>query len=158
MGTAQHTETGGKILALHGLEIRPGCVVPFGELEFRFSRSGGPGGQNVNKVASKVDLLFEPGKSRAFAPLERERILQALAGRMEGEVLRVTAEESRSQWENRRRAMEKLVDLLAAALRPKKKRRPTRVGVSVRLRRKESKRRQSVRKRLRKPPDRDGDS
>src|SRR5512138_2109804 len=114
MATAQNKESGIQFQEVSGLEIRPGCVIPYGELEFRFSRSGGPGGQNVNKVESRVELMFHPGRSRVFTAAERDRVLVALGERLEGDgALRVTAEESRSQWENRRRAMEKLAMILA---------------------------------------------
>jgi ribosome-associated protein len=158
LATIQNNESGSKFQAADGLTVRPGCVIPLRELEFRFSRSGGPGGQNVNKVASRVELLFDPARSEAFSPAERERILQALAGRTEGGgILRVTSDESRSQWENRQRAMAKLAELVAAALRPRKKRRPTRVPRAARLRRKESKKRQGSKKRLRGSPGREAD-
>ena len=102
--------------------------------------------------------MFHPGSSQAFTAAERERIVQALGGRLEGDgILRVTAEESRSQWVNRRRAMKKLVELLAAALRPVKKRKPTRVTAAARLRREESKRRQSAKKRSRVSPGSDAE-
>lgn len=156
METAQHTKSQSQFQDVPGLEVRPGCVIPLGELEFRFSRSGGPGGQNVNKVESRVELMFRPGTSQAFTEAEQGRVVRAIGGRLEGDgVLRVTAEESRSQWVNRGRAMEKLVEILAAALRPVKKRKPTRLSAGARLRRKESKRRQSAKKRFRASPGRE---
>jgi ribosome-associated protein len=153
---SEHTKPLNEFQGSRGVEFLPGRLIPASELEFRFSRSGGPGGQNVNKVASRVELLFRPAGSSAFTPDEKERMGSALKGRLDRRgYLHVAAEESRSQWENRQKAAAKLCDLLSMALRVRKVRRPTRATAGSRARRKEGKVRQSQKKKLRSPRDRE---
>jgi ribosome-associated protein len=147
---SEHTKLPNEFQGARGFEFLPGRLIPASELEFRFSRSGGPGGQNVNKVASRVELLFSPSGSTAFTPEERERLVRALEGRLDRRgYIHVAAEESRSQWENRQKATAKLSDLLSRALRVRKARRATRATAGSRVRRKEGKVRHSRKKKLR---------
>jgi ribosome-associated protein len=105
------------------LLIRNSLILPAGELRCRFSRSSGPGGQNVNKVESKVEVAFDVGSSPSLTDRQRAQIRHALAGRIDAEgVLRVVVQDSRSQWANREAAREKLAALLRAALTPRKRR------------------------------------
>ena len=114
--------------------------IPVSELTFRFSRSGGPGGQNVNKVETRVELLFDVANSSALDDDQKARVLAREAKRIDaGGVLRVIAQESRSQYANREAAVEKLVAVLAAALVRKKKRVKTRVSKASREKRIEGK-------------------
>lgn len=115
-------------MAAH-IDIMPGVSIPLAELKFAFTRSGGPGGQNVNKVSTRVELLFDVDSSSALDDRQKAQVRSALGARigLDG-VLRVQAQESRSQWQNRLRATEKFAGLLRLALRPRKKRvssRPT---------------------------------
>jgi ribosome-associated protein len=132
------------------LVVRPGLVIPSEELEVRFSRAGGPGGQNVNKVETKVDLRFRPGTSRVLDATLRARVLDRLAGRLtvEGELV-VVASSARDRARNLEEARGRLANLLRAALVAQTPRRPTRPTRGSQRRRLESKRRRSDVKRER---------
>jgi ribosome-associated protein len=97
------------------------------ELQYRFVRSGGPGGQHVNKTATQVELLFDVEHSLSLDDASRAHIKQKLRRRIDGEgILRLVSNASRSQRQNRADVTERFVVLLAAALKPVKARRPTR--------------------------------
>lgn len=122
------------------LRITPRIVIDDDELDERFVRASGPGGQNVNKVATAVELRFDAGRSRALDAQTRER-LQALAGtRMTADgVLVIDARRYRTQARNRADARDRLVELVREAATPPTRRRPTRPSASSRERRVESK-------------------
>jgi ribosome-associated protein len=110
--------------------------IPDSELTFSASRSGGPGGQNVNKVNSKILLEFNVGASAVLSEEQKARIRQKLATRISGDdVLQVTAQENRTQHANRETAVAKFAALLRAALTEQKKRRKTRVSLAAKERR-----------------------
>ncbi len=133
------------------LRITPHLLIPLSEIIFRTSRSGGPGGQNVNKVETKVEILFDVIHSPSLTQLQRSTILEHLNERIDSSgVLRVMAQRSRSQYQNKEIALDRFVQLLRNALKPKKlriKTKPTRTAKADRL---EAKRRVSEKKRLRK--------
>lgn len=132
------------------LVIAPGVEIPDSDLSVSFTRSAGPGGQNVNKVASAVQLRFALAQNATLRPDVKAR-LRALAGHRvtdDGEVL-IVARESRSQEQNRRRAEERLADLVRRALVAPKKRVVTRPTRASRERRLEIKSRSQKTKRLR---------
>jgi ribosome-associated protein len=109
------------------LTVRSGVVLPAAELRWRFSRSGGPGGQSVNTTDSRVELSIDVAATTALGPVLRERALQRLAGRLVDGVLTVAASEHRSQLRNREAAQARLVAVLAEAIAPPpRQRRPTR--------------------------------
>lgn len=123
--------------------------IPESEFEWEFVQSAGPDGQNVNKVATAVRLRF-PLETTPFLPPEvRERLLTALAGKLSGGFLVVTAREERAQGVNRRRAVEKLSALLEGALKVPKLRKPTRPTAGSVRRRLAAKERRSMLKRSR---------
>jgi ribosome-associated protein len=133
------------------LRLRSGVVIEPAELQWRFSRASGPGGQGVNTADSRVELLLDVASSPGLAPY-RERVLVRLAGRVHAGVLSVTASEHRSQLRNREEALRRMALLLEDALAPprqaRRATRPSRASVQRRL---GSKRRRSELKRLRRP-------
>jgi len=131
-----------------------GVVIPPDELTWRFSRSPGPGGQSVNTTESRVELSFDLAGSGALPPARKERALRALAGRLAGGVITVTASENRSQLRNREAAAGRLAALLTEATSPPPPpRRPTKPTRAARERRLADKQRRSEIKRLRRPAD-----
>ncbi len=105
------------------LVVRSGLILPAGELRYRFSRSSGPGGQNVNKVESRVEVAFDVASSPSLTDRQRGQIQHALAGRIDLDgVIRLVVQDSRSQWANREAAREKLAALIRSALTPRKRR------------------------------------
>ncbi|MEB3242063.1 MAG: alternative ribosome rescue aminoacyl-tRNA hydrolase ArfB [Cyanobacteriota bacterium] len=120
-------------------------LIPTEELRWRFSRSGGPGGQAVNTADSRVELRFDLAGTRALPPALQARALARLADRLVEGTLVVVASEHRSQWRNRQAARGRLRALLEEALRPPPPpRRPTRPGRAAVERRLEAKRRRGV--------------
>jgi ribosome-associated protein len=136
------------------LQVSKSVAIPRGELQWRFSRSSGPGGQSVNTTDSRVELRFDLAGSAALSDAAKERAMTRLAGRLVDGALVIVAAEHRSQWQNRRAAEERLVAVLAEALapppRPRRPTRPSRGAVEARL---EAKRRRSQTKRQRRAPD-----
>ncbi|HEX7168869.1 MAG TPA: alternative ribosome rescue aminoacyl-tRNA hydrolase ArfB [Acidimicrobiales bacterium] len=130
------------------LRVTRTCAIPLDELEWRFVASGGPGGQHANRSNTKVELTFDVAASSAFGPVQRERVLAKL-----GPVVRVVADDERSQLRNRDLAMERLRSKLAAALVVPKQRRPTKPSKAAKQRRLDDKRRRSDIKRLRRGDD-----
>ena len=134
--------------------INDDLTIDDSELSFEYARSSGPGGQNVNKVETKVRLLFDVAKSRSLAEAQRAVITERLASRISREgVLRVTSQRHRSREANRRATIERFVDLIADALAEEKPRVRTRVSRAAKKRRLESKRQRSRKKALRARPD-----
>lgn len=119
-------------------------VVPPHELQWRFSRASGPGGQGVNTTDSRVELSLDIANSSAFSPMMRERALSRLAGRLADGVLTITASEHRSQLRNRQAALARLAETLRTAVAPPAApRRPTRPTKAAKERRLAAKRRRS---------------
>jgi len=119
------------------VRVRTGLVIPAADLEIRFSRSGGPGGQNVNKVETRVEVRFDLASTKLFRPEEKARALSVLATRLAGEgVLIVLCDRTRHRERNLREALFKMGELLREAIIPPKKRyrtRPTRGSRERRL-------------------------
>jgi ribosome-associated protein len=131
-------------------QVNGSVFIPRTELTWRFSRSGGPGGQSVNTSDSRVELRFDLAGTAALPPPLKERALARLADRLVDGELVVTAAEHRSQLQNRRAAEARLVAALAAAVAPPARaRRPTRPSRTAVQRRLDSKRHRGETKRLR---------
>ncbi|MFD2147556.1 alternative ribosome rescue aminoacyl-tRNA hydrolase ArfB [Mucilaginibacter antarcticus] len=119
------------------------------ELRYKTSRSGGKGGQNVNKVSSKVELLFSVDESTLFTDEEKTRINQKLQSRFNKDSLvQVICDEERSQYLNKEKAVERLMSLLLQALHVPKKRKATKPSRSSKAERLDSKKLQSVKKKV----------
>ena len=136
------------------IEIAPGLAIPEGELRFTASRSGGPGGQNVNKVATRVTLIFDVGGSPSLSPDQKARIRERLATRISRDgVLRVVSQRHRTQAANRKAAVERFVELLRVALAEEPPRVPTRPTRVARERRVASKKLRARVKEARRRPN-----
>jgi ribosome-associated protein len=122
-------------------------TLPLSEIDLRFSRSSGPGGQHAQKSETRVEAIFDVEASTALTPVQKSRVV-----RKAGPVLRAIAQDERSQARNRELAAERLVEALRQALRVERRRRPTKPTAAARERRLEQKRRRSQTKRLRRPP------
>jgi len=133
------------------LEITPSLVIDDAELEERFVRASGPGGQNVNKVSTAVQLRYDVSRSTLSAEV-RER-LRALAGsRMTGEdILVIDARTHRTQGQNREEARARLADLVRRALLRPKRRKKTKPGAAAKERRLVTKKRRAELKQHRRP-------
>ena len=138
------------------LRVTRSVVVPARELKWRFSRSSGPGGQSVNKTDSRVELGLDVSTTTALGPIQRARALERLADRLVAGVLTVTASEHRSQFQNREAALERLAEILRAAIAaPPPRRRPTRATRGSIERRLADKKRRAKTKQLRRAGDDD---
>jgi ribosome-associated protein len=144
----------GIVGGVNALQITPAIAVPLHEIELRYARAGGPGGQNVNKVASKAVLRFDLRHSPSLPERVRQRALAQLATRLTGDgVLVLSCATSRDQSRNRALVLERLRRLLAAAAVPPRPRRPTRPTAASRERRLAAKRARAARKRERSRAD-----
>ena len=121
--------------------------IPRGEVELRFSRSSGPGGQHAQKSDTRVEAVFDVEGSSALSEAQKRRVVSRV-----GPVVRAVAQDERSQWRNRELALERLAETLREALRvqrPRRATRPTKAAVERRL---DQKRRRGQTKRMRRPP------
>ena len=129
------------------IRVTRSVVLPLADVDFRTSRSSGPGGQHAQKTETRVEALFDVERSEALTDNQKRRVLERA-----GPVLRAVAQDERSQWRNRELATERLVEALREALRVPRPRRPTKPTKSSVEKRLERKRRRSDVKRLRRPP------
>jgi len=132
------------------IQITSTLSIPLSEVHFRTSRSSGPGGQNVNKLETKVELLFEVGRSPSLSDEQKHTVRRALEGRIDADgLLHVTSQRSRSQWENKELAIEKFAALLRSVLKPRKKRLATGATHASKERRLQSKKKHGQKKKRR---------
>jgi len=136
------------------IEITDGVFISEDELVFKASRSGGPGGQNVNKVNTRITLFFDVTECEVLSDIQKRRILARLSTRADKNgVIRVVSQKFRTQKANRRTAVERLQELLKGALKTKPVRKKTKVPERARLRRLEEKKRRSILKKQRAEKD-----
>jgi ribosome-associated protein len=132
------------------IRVTRSVVLPLAEVELRFSRSSGPGGQHAQKSETRVEAVFDVERSSALTEVQKRRVVARA-----GPVLRAVAQDERSQLRNRELAVERLVEQLRAALRVERPRVPTKPTTASRERRLADKRRRSQTKRLRRPAEED---
>ena len=130
------------------IQVTRSVSIPRFEIELRFSRSSGPGGQHAQKSDTRVEATFDVEASAALSDAQKRRVTAKA-----GPVLRAVAQDERSQWRNRELATERLVEALREALRVPRKRKPTRPSKAARERRLEAKKRRGQVKRLRRNVD-----
>ena len=136
------------------IQINRRLAIPLAELRFQFSRSGGPGGQNVNRRETRVELLFDLRQSPSLSDGQRARLLERLARYVDTDgVLRIVVTTERSQLRNRQEALQRFVQLLQEGLRVSRRRLPTRPTAQAMARRLERKRQRSAIKSERRRPD-----
>ncbi len=137
----------------NSIRIRQGVTIPLSEIRFRASRASGPGGQKVNRTASRVELYFDVANSPSLNQAQRRLLRGRLGKTLDSRgVLHLTCQETPSQWRNRQLLLARFRKLLDEALRPLPKRIPTRPPRSAREARLRAKRRRSEIKRLRRTP------
>jgi ribosome-associated protein len=130
------------------IQVTRSVSVPRFEIELRFSRSSGPGGQHAQKSDTRVEATFDVEASAALSDAQKRRVIAKA-----GPVLRAVAQDERSQWRNRELATERLVGALREALRVPRKRKPTKPSKAAKERRLEAKKRRGHVKRLRRNVD-----
>jgi ribosome-associated protein len=135
-------------MAGESIRVTRSVVLPLSDVEFRTSRSSGPGGQHAQKTETRVEALFDVEGSRALTDVQKRRV----AART-GPVLRAIAQDERSQIRNKELATERLVRQLQDALKVPRRRRPTKPSKAAVERQREAKQRRSQTKRLRRPVD-----
>jgi ribosome-associated protein len=135
--------------AMDGESIRVtrSVLLPVAEIDFRFSRSSGPGGQHANRSETRVEARLDIESSRALTDAQKRRVVARA-----GPTIRAVAQDERSQWRNRELATERIVEQLREALKVERRRKPTKPSAASRERRLEDKRRRSQTKRMRRSP------
>jgi ribosome-associated protein len=128
-------------MADESIRVTRSVSIPRSEIELRFSRSSGPGGQHAQKTETRAEALFDVEASHALTPAQKRRVIAKA-----GPVLRAVAQDERSQWRNRELAIERVVDALRAALRVERRRRPTKPTEAAKRRRLDDKRHTSIKK------------
>ncbi len=130
------------------IRVTRSVVLPVSDIDLRFSRSSGPGGQHAQRSETRVEALFDVVASTSLTDAQKRRVTAKA-----GPVLRAVAQDERSQWRNRELAVERLVEQLREALRVRRRRVPTKPPAAARERRLEDKRRRAEIKRSRRAPE-----
>jgi ribosome-associated protein len=135
------------VIPRESIQVTSRLAIPLEEVDLRYSRSSGPGGQHAQKTETRVEAVFDVAGSRALSEAQRKRMLSRL-----GPVVRAVAQDERSQSRNRELALKRLAAALRSGLRVQRKRRPTKPTAAARERRLAEKKRRGARKELRRPP------
>jgi ribosome-associated protein len=135
-------------MAGESIRVTRSVSIPRSEIELRFSRSSGPGGQHAQKTETRAEAIFDVERSVGLTETQKRRVIAKA-----GPVLRAVAQDERSQWRNRELASSRVIEALREALKVERKRKPTKPSAAAKKRRLEQKRRRSETKRLRRPPD-----
>jgi ribosome-associated protein len=130
------------------IRVTRSVVLPLADVQLRFSRSSGPGGQHANTAETRVEAILEIETTSALTDAQKRRVVAKA-----GPTLRAVAQDERSQLRNRELAVERLVEQLRQALKVERRRLATRPTAAARERRLDSKKRRSQTKKLRRPPD-----
>jgi ribosome-associated protein len=136
------------VIARESIQVLSRLAIPVEEIDFRYSRSSGPGGQHAQKTETRVEAVFDVDASETLSVAQKRRLLKKA-----GPVIRAVAQDERSRTRNRELALERLAVAIRAGLRVERKRRPTKPTAAGRERRLEQKKRRGSTKRLRRPPD-----
>ena len=132
------------------LNVNSNLVIPSKELQWRFSRASGPGGQNLNKTDSRVELIFDLRSSKVITPFLKQHLITQLGSQLSSGSIRIVASEKRSQYQNRQLALQRLAALLIEGLRPlARARKQTKPRAGAKKRRLESKKQRGELKRKR---------
>jgi ribosome-associated protein len=135
------------VIPRESIQVNSRLAIPLEEVELRYSRSSGPGGQHAQKTETRVEAVFDVAGSDTLSKAQKARLSERV-----GPVVRTVAQDERSQSRNRELALDRLSDALRAGLRVPRKRRPTKPTAAARERRLEEKRRRGTTKKLRQPP------
>jgi ribosome-associated protein len=135
------------VIARESIQVHNRLAIPLEEIELRYSRSSGPGGQHAQKTETRVEAVFDVEASETLSDAQKRR-LQTKSG----PVLRAVSQDERSRLRNRELALERLAAAIRAGLHVERKRRPTKPTAAARKRRLEGKKRRGTVKRLRRPP------
>jgi ribosome-associated protein len=135
------------VIARESIQVHNRLAIPVEEIDFRYSRSSGPGGQHAQKTETRVEAVFDVDVSQTLSDSQKQRLR-----RKAGPVIRAVAQDERSRMQNRELALERLAAAIRAGLHVERKRRPTKPTAAARERRLEGKKRRGRTKRLRRPP------
>jgi ribosome-associated protein len=136
------------------LQISPALAIPRDELLFRASRSGGPGGQHVNTSSTRIEVVWNVLESPTLSDQQRDALLRRLATRLDSQgQIRIVSQAGRSQLKNREAALERLAELVAAALIEPKTRRATKPTKASKARRVDAKKKRGALKKERRARD-----
>jgi ribosome-associated protein len=130
------------------IQVTSRLAIPPEEVELRYSRSSGPGGQHAQKTETRVEAVFDVARSATLSEAQKKRLTARV-----GPVVRAIAQDERSQSRNRELALERLAAAIRAGVRVQRKRRPTKPTAAARERRLEGKKKRATVKRLRRPPE-----
>jgi ribosome-associated protein len=136
------------VIPRESIQVTSRLAIPLEEVDLRYSRSSGPGGQHAQKTETRVEAVFDVAKSDTLSETQKTRLFERV-----GPIVRAVAQDERSQSRNRELALERLAAAIRAGLRVQRKRRPTKPTAAARERRLDEKKRRGTTKKLRRPPN-----